>query len=106
MGFFVFFFLAGELSEQVPGHLQHPAGLPHLLRPLHLRGPVHLHHPLPGVEEHGAGGRGHNAGGLRGHRGGRGHAPLLQRAAGSSPPSSSRPSFKVLVDSSLGVVGR
>uniref|UniRef100_A0A4W6DA10 NIPA like domain containing 4 n=1 Tax=Lates calcarifer TaxID=8187 RepID=A0A4W6DA10_LATCA len=57
------------------------AGLPHLLRPLHLRCSVHLHHPLPGVEEHVGRGRGHDAGGLHGHRGGRGHAPPLQRAA-------------------------
>lgn len=74
--------LAGELPEQVSGHLQHPAGLPHLLRPLHLRGSVHLHHPLPGVEQHGGCGRGHNAGSLCGHRGGCGYASPLQEAAG------------------------
>lgn len=83
----------GELPEQVPGHLQHPAGLPHLLRPLHLRCSVHLHHPLPGVEEHVGRGRGHDAGGLHGHRGGRGHAPPLQRAAGRGPSPPTLMSF-------------
>lgn len=74
----------GELPEQVTGHLQHPVGLPHLLRALHVCSVVHLHHPLPGVEEYGYGGRGHNSGGLHGHCGGRGYAPPLQGDAGLS----------------------
>ncbi|XP_024120053.1 magnesium transporter NIPA4 isoform X2 [Oryzias melastigma] len=75
---------SGELPEQVSGHLQHPAGVPHLLRPLHVSGPVHLHHPLPGVEQHVGGGHRHHAGLLPGHRGGRGHAAPLQRNADHS----------------------
>ncbi|XP_028322148.1 magnesium transporter NIPA3-like isoform X3 [Gouania willdenowi] len=70
----------GQLPEQVVGLLLHSAGLSHLLRVFHLCGSAHLHHPLPGVVQHGGGGRGHHALCLPGHSGGCGHVAPVQGA--------------------------